>query len=306
MGTKRIAITCGDPAGVGPEIIANWVKRNPSAHSEICLIGPNHWLRQHRASSAVDILPVGDPDFIINPGKPSKEGAIIAREALFAAAEGTQTQQFSAVVTGPTSKRWMQLAGFRFPGQTEFFANRWGGEPTMAFAGERLRVALMTWHIPIKEVSGYLSLPRLERTVNNLGNLLKKEGIDAPRIAVCGLNPHAGEGGLLGTEEYDMLDPWLNDLRPSFPGLSKCLPGDTVFWRQLQGEFDGVVAMYHDQALAPLKTIDFDKAVNITLGLPFVRTSPDHGTGFEIAGTGVAKETSLGNAIMLARQLAHK
>ena len=306
MGEKRIAITCGDPAGVGPEVIASWVKNNPSAHSEICLIGPHHWLRQHRVSNTVDILPVGDPEFIIQPGEPSKEGAAIARDALFAAAEGAQMGKFSAVVTGPTSKEWMQQVGFHFPGQTEFFADRWGGDPTMAFTGDRLRIALLTWHIPLKEVSGYLSFPRLERSIVHLRGLLQAEGIAEPRIAICGLNPHAGEGGILGTEECNLLDPWLDDLRPTIPGLSKCLPGDTVFWRQLQGDFDGVVAMYHDQALAPLKTLDFDKAVNVTLGLPFVRTSPDHGTGFGIAGKGIAKDTSLGNAISLARLLASK
>ncbi|MEM7672220.1 MAG: 4-hydroxythreonine-4-phosphate dehydrogenase PdxA [Verrucomicrobiota bacterium] len=306
MAEKRIAITCGDPAGVGPEVIASWVKGHPEWHSQICLVGPHHWLRQNRGTHQVDILPQGDPEFIIQPGNPSREGAKIARDALFAAASGTQSGKFKAVVTGPTSKLWMQRVGFHFPGQTEFFADRWGGEPTMAFAGSQLRVALVTWHCPLREVPHLLSLQRLERAVSNLYQFLTIEGIENPRIAVCGLNPHAGEGGKLGTEEYDMLDPWLNDLRPSYPGLSTCLPGDTVFWRQLQGDFDGIVAMYHDQALGPLKTVDFDSAVNITLGLPYVRTSPDHGTGFAIAGKGIASDRSLGNAIELADMLSNE
>ncbi|MGB0371482.1 MAG: 4-hydroxythreonine-4-phosphate dehydrogenase PdxA [Opitutales bacterium] len=304
MAEKRIAITCGDPAGVGPEVIASWIKNHPEYHSEICILGPHHWTRQHRGTNSVDVLPQGDPEFIIDPGNPCKEGAKIARDALFAAASGALSGKFKAVVTGPTSKHWMQKVGFHFPGQTEFFADRWGGEPTMAFTGKMLRIALVTWHCPLRDVSGLLTMKRLERAVSNLHTLLKVEGIDKPRIAVCGLNPHAGEGGLLGTEEYDLLDPWLNDLRPSYPGLSECLPGDTVFWRHLNGDFDGVVAMYHDQALAPLKTVDFDCAVNVTLGLPHVRTSPDHGTGFSIAGKGIASETSFSNAFELARLLS--
>jgi len=121
---------------------------------------------------------------------------------------------------------------------------------------------------------------------------------------VCGLNPHAGEDGLLGSEERERLNPWLEELRKSFPGLSRCEPGDTVFWRQMRGEFEVVVALYHDQGLAPLKTVDFDEAVNITLGLPWVRTSPDHGTAFGIAGKGVASWKSFGNAVGLARKLS--
>ena len=304
MSRKRIAITCGDPAGVGPEVIAQWVKKNPQHHSEICLLGPNHWLRQHRASSEVAVLPLGDPKFIIQAGKPNKEGAAIARDALTAAARGTLSGEFRAVVTGPTSKQWMQKVGFSYPGQTEFFADSWGGHPTMAFSGERLRIALVTWHCPLKEVAKELSFPRLERAIMNLANLLNKEGVQSPKIAVCGLNPHAGEGGVLGSEEYNLLDPWLDDLRPRLPGLSKCLPGDTVFWRQLKGDFDGVVAIYHDQGLAPLKTLDFDRAVNLTLGLPFIRTSPDHGTGFDIAGKGIASDTSLANAFKWAQLLS--
>ena len=306
MPENRIAITCGDPAGVGPEVIARWVKNHPEHHEDICLIGPHHWLRQHRGSNAVETVPLGDPEFIIEPGKPSVEGAAIARDALFEAANGTSGGKYRAVVTGPTSKEWMQQAGFFYPGQTEFFAEHWGDEPTMAFAGDKLRVALVTWHIPLKEVPKALSFAKVERAIMNLKTLLQAEEIAEPRIAVCGLNPHAGEGGILGNEEVSLLDPWLDDLRPMLPGLSKCLPGDTVFWRQLQGDFDGVVAMYHDQALGPLKTLDFDRAVNVTLGLPHVRTSPDHGTGFGIAGQGIASSTSFANAFSLAQLLSSR
>ncbi len=142
------------------------------------------------------------------------------------------------------------------------------------------------------------------RAVRAAAELCAAEGVrGAPRIAVCGLNPHAGEGGLLGTEERDHIDPLLDRLRAAHPGLSRALPGDTVFVRQLRGEFDAVVALYHDQGLAPLKTLEFDHAVNITLGLPHVRTSPDHGTGFDLAGRGLASATSFAHAVRVARAL---
>jgi 4-hydroxythreonine-4-phosphate dehydrogenase len=173
----------------------------------------------------------------------------------------------------------------------------------MAFCGGRLRVVLLTWHIALREVPARLTRAAFERSARAAEALVRAEGIAQPRIAVCGLNPHAGEGGLLGDEEITTIDPILDGLRGEFPGLSRALPGDTVFARQLRGEFDAVIALYHDQGLAPLKTVDFDEAVNVTLGLPFVRTSPDHGTAFGIAGRGVASATSFTNAVTVARRL---
>jgi 4-hydroxythreonine-4-phosphate dehydrogenase len=202
------------------------------------------------------------------------------------------------------SKAWLQKAGCAFPGQTEFFAARWGGEPVMAFCGGRLRVALATWHIPLRDVAARLTPALLARTVAAAAQLARADGVaGGPRIGVCGLNPHAGEGGMLGTEERDVIDPALDALRAAHPGLSRCEPGDTIFGRALRGEFDAVVALYHDQGLAPLKTIDFDEAVNVTLGLPHVRTSPDHGTAFGIAGRGTASPRSFANAVSVARRL---
>jgi 4-hydroxythreonine-4-phosphate dehydrogenase len=174
----------------------------------------------------------------------------------------------------------------------------------MAFTGGRLRVLLATWHIPLREVATQLTHDVLARTVRHAHWLARAEDVAAPRIAVCGLNPHAGEDGMLGREELDDLNPWLDALRPEFPGLSSCLPGDTVFARMLKGEFDVIVAAYHDQGLAPLKAVDFDAAVNCTLGLPHIRTSPDHGTAFGIAGKGVAEVSSFANAIRVAARLA--
>ncbi|MCH2154504.1 MAG: 4-hydroxythreonine-4-phosphate dehydrogenase PdxA [Opitutales bacterium] len=301
---KPIAVTCGDPAGVGPEVIAHWLADNPQHHNDICIIGPSHWTRQHRVSNSVQAVSVGDKEYIIHPGEPDTAGAAIARDALYEAATGIIAGKYRAVVTGPIAKSWMQQVGFDYPGHTEFFADQWGGEPTMAFTGKYMRIALVTWHCPLNRVGKEITFAGLERAVRNLHFLLTSEGKPEPRIAVCGVNPHAGEGGMLGNDEVSRLNPWLNDLRPEFPGLSECLPGDTVFWRHLKGDFDGVIAMYHDQGLGPLKTVEFDSAVNITLGLPHVRTSPDHGTGFSIAGKNLATTTSFDAAFKMALRLS--
>jgi 4-hydroxythreonine-4-phosphate dehydrogenase len=174
----------------------------------------------------------------------------------------------------------------------------------MAFTGGKLRVLLATWHIPLRDVPAQLTRAALARAVRHADWLARAEGCTAPRIAVCGLNPHAGEEGVLGREEIDTLNPWLDELRREFPGVSACLPGDTVFARMLRGEFDAIVAQYHDQGLAPLKAVDFDASVNCTLGLPFIRTSPDHGTAFGIAGQGLAESSSFANAVRVAVRLA--
>lgn len=299
---SRLAFTCGDPAGIGPEVIASWLASHRDEAGDVAVIGPASWLARVDLHGA-HAVPVGPADFAAESGKPSVEGARVALAAMERAAAGTRSGEFSGVVTGPVSKGWLQKAGYVFPGQTEFFADRWGGEPTMAFCGGRLRVVLLTWHIPLREVPGHLGNAELARAIGAADELARAEGVKAPRIGVCGLNPHAGEGGILGTEERDTIDPALDRLRGSFPALSRCEPSDTIFGRALRGEFDVIVALYHDQGLAPLKTIDFDEAVNVTLGLRFVRTSPDHGTAFGIAGRGVASPRSFANAVVVARRL---
>jgi 4-hydroxythreonine-4-phosphate dehydrogenase len=297
----RLAFTCGDPAGVGPEIIATWLDTHRRAARDVAVIGPARWLRT--LDTAAGKIAVGLARFAAKPGRPTGEGALVAWAATERAAAGCRHGEFSGVVTGPVSKAELARIGYPYPGQTEFFAARWGGEPVMAFCGGRLRVVLATWHVPLFEVTRMLGPHRLQRTLAAAVTLCRAEGIGAPRIGVCGLNPHAGEGGLIGYEERDFLNPALDHLRPEFPGVSKCEPGDTLFARALRGEFDVVVALYHDQGLAPLKTIDFDTAVNVSLGLAHVRTSPDHGTAFGIAGKGVARATSFTNAVKVARRL---
>jgi 4-hydroxythreonine-4-phosphate dehydrogenase len=315
---RRLAITCGDPAGVGPEIIAAWLAANRSVAEEFAVIGPERWL--DGLPGASEKIPVGLPGFESAPGRPDGDGALVAWAALERAAEGCRAGSFDGVVTGPVSKERLASIGWKFPGQTEFFAARWGGKPVMAFCGGRLRVVLLTWHIPLRAVGAELSIENFTRTICAADELVRADesegsvhsgnGPERParapvRIGVCGLNPHAGEAGLIGREEIELIDPMLDSLRPRFPGLSRAEPGDTLFARQLRGEFDVGVALYHDQGLAPLKAVDFDESVNVTLNLPFVRTSPDHGTAFSIAGQGRANDRSFTNAVAVARRLLH-
>jgi len=303
----KLAITCGDPAGVGPEIIADWLKENPSEHASVVVVGPPTWLRT--LPPAVETVAVGLESFAAVPGQPNGEGALVALAAMERAAAGCRGGDYLGVVTGPVSKAQLAGIGFAFPGQTEFFAAQWSGEPVMAFCGERMRVVLATWHVPLAEVPQQLGPQLLRRTVAAADELSRAfplasgETVENPRIGVCGLNPHAGEGGLIGEEERDFINPALEKMRAEFPGVSLCEPGDTLFARHLRGEFDVVVALYHDQGLGPLKTVEFDTAVNVTLGLPFVRTSPDHGTAFRIAGQGRASIQSFANAVKVARRL---
>lgn len=296
-----LAFTCGDPAGVGPEIIARWLAEHPAEAAGVAVIGPAGWLATLPPGGRR--VPVGREEFAAVPGRPTGEGALVAWAAMERAAAGCREGEFAGVVTGPVSKAELARIGYAYPGQTEFFAARWGGEPVMAFCGGKLRVVLATWHIPLHEVPRRLGPHLLHRAAAAADTLCRAEGLAAPRIGVCGLNPHAGEEGLLGHEERDLIDPALDTLRAEFPGLSRCQPGDTLFARALRGEFDVVIALYHDQGLAPLKLIDFDEAVNVTLGLPHVRTSPDHGTAFGIAGQGRARITSFANAVTVARRL---
>ncbi len=304
MTTSRqppLAFTCGDPAGVGPEVISAWLKTHPHGASRVAVIGPARWLKSLPAAAAK--IPVGLENYRAKPGQPTGEGALVAWAALERAAAGCRTGEFAGVVTGPVSKAGLASIGYEFPGQTEFFAARWGGEPTMGFCGGRLRVVLLTWHIPLREVPAHLTEANFTRTVRAADELARADGVVTPRLAVCGLNPHAGEGGLLGHEEAGIINPILAKLQPAYPGLTLCEPADTLFARELRHECDVVIALYHDQGLAPLKAVDFDTAVNVTLGLPHVRTSPDHGTAFRIAARGVASPRSFANAVKVARRL---
>ena len=299
MSRPPIAITCGDPAGVGPELVAAWLQAHPELAATVVPIGPADWIAQLGQG-----LAVGPRDFVSRPGRPDETGQLIAIEAMELAARGTTGGRFAAVVTGPVNKKGLASVGYVFPGQTEFFASRWVGEPVMAFAGGRMTVGLVSWHIPLAEVSRAVTGADLRRTVLALVALRRKLGDARPRIAVCGLNPHAGEGGLLGKEDDAVLRPAIQALRAEGHDVSGPLPGDTVFHRHLQGEFDAVAAIYHDQGLAPLKTVDFATSANLSLGLRHTRTSPDHGTAYDLAGQGKADRGSFDSAVRLARLLS--
>jgi 4-hydroxythreonine-4-phosphate dehydrogenase len=305
MSETPIALTCGDPAGVGTELVAAWIKSHPQLINHVAPIGPLTWLKTLGIKNP-ESFAVGSSHYIINPGKPDADGSRIAIAAMELAAKGVAEGKFRAVVTGPVSKNNLSQVGYTFPGQTEFFAHHWDGEPVMAFAGGKMTVGLVTWHTPLHSVSSQINSANIQKTILALIQLRKKLGDKNPRIAVCGLNPHAGENGLLGQEDKTIIQPVVEKLRGEGFDVTGPLSGDTVFYRHLKGEFDGVVAMYHDQGLAPLKLVDFATSANLTLGLKHVRTSPDHGTAFEIAGKGIVDGGSFESAVRLAEILSSR
>ncbi len=284
----KLALTLGDPAGIGPEVIA--------------------------AALATDPFPLGGPDLEIigtttghAPGQPTAASARASWDALEEAVARTLDGEFAAVVTGPVSKHHLHEVGFPFPGQTEFFATRCDtANHAMCLTGGSLTVALVTAHVPLAEVPTALTTPEIIRVGKLLAAHCHQRGIAHPRIAVAGLNPHAGENGDLGREEIELIAPAVSTLATS--GLAADfagpLPPDTVFFRAVEGDFDAVLCMYHDQGLIPLKLHAFHSGVNVTLGLPIVRTSPDHGTAFDIAGQGLARPDSFLAALHLAAELA--
>jgi len=300
---KKLALTVGDPSGVGPEIILNWAKSNPSYADKVCVIA--HKALLEKLPKAFEGIQVGEDAFMPIAGEPSEEGARVAFDALNAAASGCKIGKFSAVTTAPISKANMRKIGFEYPGQTEFFEAAWGGDAVMCFAGVKFLVSLVTWHTPLRNVYSEIDETRVKAAVSAAAELARRlRGIEVPRIAVCGVNPHAGEDGLLGGEEKYIIDPLLQSMQKKYTKLSLCLPPDTVFMRTLKGEFDVIVAMYHDQGLTTLKAFEFDSAVNISMGLKYIRTSPDHGTGFSIAGKGEASFESFKNAVDCALKLS--
>ena len=290
---RRIGITLGDCAGIGPEIV------------ELAL-------RSGRIPDSTEYVVLGrQPN--CKPSEPTNETARAAAAALEEGVTLARRGEFEAIVTGPVHKARMYEVGFRFPGQTEFFAERCGVKDfAMCLTGGKLTVALVTAHVPLHQVPRALKQSEIVRVGLLLAQFLRSRGKSAPRIAVAGLNPHAGESGKLGREEIEIITPAIGELNSSLvthhPSLVFTGPvsPDTVFHRAIEGEFDAVLCMYHDQGLIPLKLHAFHSGVNVTLGLPFPRTSPDHGTAFEIAGKGIARGDSMIAAINLAVELAAK
>ncbi len=284
-----LGITLGDCAGIGPEIV-------------------DLALRSDQVPKSAGYKVIGKyPD--CQPGQPTRETARAAAAALEEAVTLARRGELDAIVTGPVHKARMYEVGFKFPGQTEFFAARCGVKNfAMCLTGGKMTVALVTAHLPLRKAASALLQSEVVRVGLLLADFLSSRSITAPRIAVAGLNPHAGESGKLGREEIEIIAPAIaklngspiTDHRSLFSGPHSA---DTVFHRAIEGEFDAVLCMYHDQGLIPLKLHAFHQGVNVTLGLPFPRTSPDHGTAFEIAGKGMARPDSMIAAINLAVEL---
>jgi len=320
MTRGPIALSMGEPAGVGPEIA---VKAWAALRDELSffLIGDQAHLPANTAfveigdpSQASDAMRDGLPvlQHSFGParecGRPNPAHARHVIEVIEQAVSLVQSGKASALCTNPIHKKALKDgAGFAFPGHTEFLAHLAGvDDVVMMLACDALRVVPATIHIALSKVAGALTRESLEKTLRITHAALARDfALETPRIAVAGLNPHAGEGGAMGHEEITLIAPLLDDLRAEGLNFAGPLAADTMFHPEARARYDAAVCMYHDQALIPIKTLDFAHGVNVTLGLPFVRTSPDHGTAFDIAGTGQADASSLIAALRMAQQMGH-
>jgi 4-hydroxythreonine-4-phosphate dehydrogenase len=308
----------GDPDGIGPEITAKaWERLHGKAELAFALVceGPAPDLPiptiESDWSSAARDFASGLP--VIAANKSSLSAPTQAARSIALAVDATLAGHTDGVVTNPISKERLYAEGFAHPGHTEYLAELTAdadgpyarGPVMMLAAGDQLRCALVSIHESLRDMLNRLTPERIERAARTLhGALVTDFGIEAPRIALSGLNPHAGEGGSLGREEIEIINPCAARLRAEGLQITDALPADTLFHEEARETYDAVLAMYHDQGLIPVKSLDFHNGVNITLGLPIIRTSPDHGTAFNIAGQGIARPDSLIAAIRMARRLA--
>jgi 4-hydroxythreonine-4-phosphate dehydrogenase len=295
---RRLAVTLGDPRGIGPEITRAALQLPLDA--AITVVGPDDLIEDipaaHRVGVGTWAQGAGDrPDH----ARTLRAGRL-AGHAVEAAVRLALAGEVDAIVTAPANKHALHLAGFPYPGHTEWLAHLCGDVPVaMMLASERLRVVLVTTHVALRDVPALLTTERIVKVARTTGRALRDWwGIAEPRLALCALNPHAGESGLFGDEEIRVLRPAAEAAHLAGP-----YPADTVFVRAMRGEFDAVLAPYHDVGMTAIKVASFGEAVNVTLGLPFPRTSPDHGTAFDIAGTGSAEAGSMRRALELAAQL---
>jgi 4-hydroxythreonine-4-phosphate dehydrogenase len=341
--SQTILVTLGDPNGLGPELVCRWLAATPIMSGRLVIIGPEASLAAHarrlgletpwkRLDSALVegagrqgdgehgrgkvrlksldpglylLEPPGLESFVPAPGEFSVSGGLAAGLTLSLACDLIMGGQAHAVVTCPLNKAGLQEAGFDFPGHTEFLAERAGLGPDgvcMHLCGPRLRVSLVTTHPPLRLVPKLVTREKVLRCLQLTVNHVRRLHLPGP-VAVCGLNPHAGESGKIGDEEERVIVPAMNEARALGMDVAGPFPADTVFRRAYDGEFPAVLAMYHDQGLAPLKLVHFGEAVNVTLGLPFVRTSVDHGTGYGLVGRDTADMGSFLAALELARRL---
>ena len=316
--TAPLALTMGDPAGIGGEIaVAAWRAGAPlffaiDDPARLAALGaPVAEIEDPAQAEAVfrhalPVLPERLPK-TPRPGAPDPANAASVVASITRAVALTQAGAAAAVVTNPINKQALREgAGFAFPGHTEFLAHLGGVErAVMLLAGPQLRVVPVTIHVSLAEAARSLSGAAIVATIRILAAALRRDfALPAPRIAVAGLNPHAGEGGAMGREEITIIAPALDALRAEGIDVRGPLPADTMFHAAARARYDAAVCMYHDQALIPIKTLDFERGVNVTLGLPFIRTSPDHGTAYDIAGQGVASPVSLIEALRLAASMA--
>lgn len=328
---KPIALTAGDPAGIGPDItLETWRRRLTDQLPAFVLLGDLDHLHRRAEllglnvplaaiadisegpshfAEALPVLPVPLPTRV-EAGHPDASAAPAIKASIEAAVHLAISGKVRAMVTNPIAKHVLIAAGFPHPGHTEYLgalAREHGAHasPVMMLCGPDLRVVPVTIHIPLARVPEELTMERIVETVRvTAEGLTRWFGIDRPRFAVTGLNPHAGEGGLMGDEEQAVIAPALAALRDQGFAVTGPHPADALFHARARANYDAAIAMYHDQALIPLKTLAFDEGVNVTLGLPFIRTSPDHGTAFDIAGTGKARADSLIAALRLAARMA--
>ncbi|MBA8876515.1 4-hydroxythreonine-4-phosphate dehydrogenase PdxA [Phyllobacterium myrsinacearum] len=329
--TKILAVSSGDPSGIGPDIaLSAWTLRESTRLPAFFLLADEKLITARAAQLGIDcpieittpedahrvfaralpVIPLRNPQ-IDRPGTPLADNAAGTIEAIERAVAYTLSGQARAVVTCPIAKKPLYEAGFRFPGHTEFLAHLAGEHlghevtPVMMLAGPLLRAVPVTIHIALSRVPDVLDTAKILAISRITAEALKNQfGIAAPRLAIAGLNPHAGEGGSMGLEDEEIVRPAVETLRSEGIDARGPLPADTMFHPAARATYDAAICMYHDQALIPAKTLGFDDSVNVTLGLPFVRTSPDHGTAFDIAGSGKAKPDSLLAALRLADELS--
>lgn len=322
-----IGITMGDPFGVGPEIILKALSASriygyckpivigdPQVLSDAA--GPAGWQGGLCTISCTDeanplpnhidvICPSGLKSSSFSPGSPSAEGGKAAAQCIEEAVGLAMAGELDAIVTCPINKAMLNAAGYAFEGHTQMIAHLTGAKSyVMMLAGSRLRVCLVTIHVSLRQVPDLITQDKVYQTIALSYSALRQDfAISAPRLAVAALNPHAGEQGLFGREEEEVISPAISRAKREGITVYGPFPADTLFWRAAQGQFDAVIAMYHDQGLGPLKLIHFYDAANITLGLPIVRTSVDHGTAYELAGTGKANPSSLMTALQMASMI---
>jgi 4-hydroxythreonine-4-phosphate dehydrogenase len=323
------AVTMGEPAGIGGEIaLKAWLGRVRHAIRPFFIIDDADRLSQlaealglecpvvaiGRSEEALsrfdDALPVLPQPLAVpaQPGHLNPINGAAVRQSIERAVSLAQSGEAGAVVTNPIHKLGLSKSGFEYPGHTEFLAALAGikSEPVMMLADPQLRVVATTRHVSVQQAVRSLTTSLIEETAHITDAALRRDfGLERPRLAISALNPHAGEGGLMGKEEHDIIEPAIERLRAEGLNVTGPHPADTLFHARARANYDAALCMYHDQALIPIKTIAFDSAVNVTLGLPFVRTSPDHGTALDIAGHGTADESSLVSALKMAGDMAY-